>query len=516
MVAHTRGRAPARVAFTLIFRKMMPRRVRMALLFVVLSVISTQELFAGGPGTSRNPLAILPFVLLLLSIAILPVINKKSWGKWHPFIALGFASITASYYIFSLDDSSSLLRMGMEYASFILLIGSLFVIAGGIQIQTDRKSTPLANLLLLAAGAVISNLFGTTGAAMLLIRPFLHINRNRLKGFHIIFFIFVVCNIGGSLTPIGDPPLLLGYLRGIPFFWVSQNIWSAWIVATGFLLFLFYVIDTREFRKGALKNPGANGNRIVIRGLHNLFFLGLVVASLFVNDPPFLRELIIIIAAVGSYVSTRKDIHLENGFELGPIREVAFIFFGIFITMLPALQWLEANASVLGLMSPGQYYWGSGTLSSVLDNAPTYLNLLSASIGSFVDPKLLHEVSRMVQTHGVDLSSAGAGYSEEARKTFLMLANIHPQLVEHGSATTQDISIAYMLAMHELHLRAISVGTVFFGAVTYIGNGPNWIVKSMAERTGIKMPGFFDYILKYSLPILLPVFLLIWILFFRA
>jgi len=465
---------------------------------------------------SPHPYAFAPFLLLLLSIAVIPHFHKKWWESHYPLLALGFASLTAIYYLVAFHDLTPVYGVGMEYVSFMILIGSLFIVAGGIQIRINRRSTPIANVAFLLLGAVLSNLFGTTGAAMILIRPFLDFNSNRLRAYHVVFFIFIVCNIGGALTPVGDPPLLLGYLHGIPFIWVVQNLWPIWVIATGLMLLTFYVIDSKNVHHNKTDQRASeeilHKPLISVKGLYNLVFLGLILISVFISNPPFVREFLMLLAAAASYFTTSTSVHQENGFEFGPIREVAILFLGIFVTMVPALQWLEPNASVLGLSTPGQYYWGSGVLSSILDSAPTYLNFLTASMGTFVDPKIVHQVMQMVESHGTRLVE---GHSEEAGRTFAVLASAHPHLIAQGSASYQEISIAYMLATREVFLRGISAGSVIFGAVTYIGNGPNWIVKTMAERSGVSMPGFFDYIIRYALPILLPLFLLIWLLFFR-
>jgi len=414
----------------------------------------------------------LPFVFLLGSIAILPLANKRWWERNFVLISFGLAFLVALHYVFQLRDSGRLINTGVEYFSFICLIGSLFVVSGGIHINMKMEATPLANSIFLFMAALLSNFLGTTGASMVLIRPWIKMNRHRLAAHHIVFFIFIVSNIGGGLTPIGDPPLFLGYLKGVPFFWVMKNVWPIWLAVVGILIAIFFIIDTRNLKNVPLgiRQKETAHEEWKLSGSHNIIFLLMIIGSVFVSRPRFLREGIMIFAAFASYLTTPKAVHESNDFNFNPIKEVAVLFIGIFATMIPALEWLEKYAAQLGINSPGQFFWGSGTLSSVLDNAPTYLNFLSAARGLF-----------------------GA-----------------------GSLPTGDSGIAMLLASHSSYIRAISVGSVFFGAVTYIGNGPNFLVKSIADQAKVKTPSFFGYFFKYSLPILIPVFFLIWYTFFRV
>ena len=404
----------------------------------------------------------IPFVLLLGSIAIIPLANKHWWEKNFIFVSLGLALLVVIHTLFQLKNSESLIRTGFEYFSFICLIGSLFVVSGGIHINVKGEATPFVNCVFLLIAAILSNLLGTTGASMVFIRPWIRMNKYRLTAYHVVFFIFIVSNVGGGLTPIGDPPLFLGYLKGVPFFWVLKNVWSIWLLAVGLLIAIFFVLDSLNFKKAPLeirKKETAHEEWKFLGG-HNIIFLVMILASVFINYPLFLREGIMLLAAFLSYTTTPKPVHESNDFNFGPIKEVAILFAGIFATMIPALEWLEHYAPRLGITSPGQFYWGSGALSSVLDNAPTYLNFLSAALGLF-----------------------GGGVDS-------------------------------LLVNHPNFIRAISVGSVFFGAVTYIGNGPNFLVKSIADQSEAKMPSFFGYFFKYSLPILIPIFFLIWSLFF--
>lgn len=405
----------------------------------------------------------LPFVLLLSAMAIGPVFQPKLWEKHYPKVALGLASIIAIYLLVQ-QDTTSLLHAGHEYIGFITLIGSLFVVAGGIHLEIPGSGSPAKNVLFLLLGSLLANVLGTTGAAMLLIRPWLRLNRAYLAPHHVVFFIFLVANIGGCLTPIGDPPLFLGFLQGIPFDWVVKHCWPMWSVAVGVLLVMFYVIDKIHFGR-AKAVSSAQPLKWQLNGLTNLFFLALILVAVFIEKPLFLREILMIAAAVGSYFTTKKSVHEANRFNFHPIQEVAILFVGIFVTMIPALRWLDGHAASLLGANPGAgiFYWGTGGLSSVLDNAPTYLGFLDA------------------------LRSAAGG-----------------------------VDTAALLAQHHQAVLAISVGAVFFGAATYIGNGPNFMVKSLAESEGAATPTFLGYVWQFTIPLLAPVLVLVWLLFFRG
>jgi Na+/H+ antiporter NhaD/arsenite permease-like protein len=464
-----------------------------------------------------NPLMIIPFVLLLLAIAVMPFINKHWWEHNYPYVSVALGLVTVAYYLFGLKNVTRLLHTGMEYISFIALIGSLFVVAGGIHIRIKGKSTPLRNVFLLAIGAVISNIVGTTGASMILIRPFIRVNKYRIKPFHIVFFIFIVSNMGGALTPIGDPPLFLGYLKGIPFFWVAEHLWYKWAIGMLAVLAIFYAIDYISFKKlperieHLAEQAHEEGE---VGGAQNVFFLVMILISVFITDPPFVREILMILAAVGSYYTTKDDIHTKNDFNFLPIKEVAILFVGIFATMVPALDWLEHNATQIGIQTPGQFYWATGSLSSVLDNAPTYLNFLSAAIGLFVNEEMVRQVLHLVQTHGADLSQVVGEHADEIKNTYLTLFKYHSDLVASGSVPVDDIKVSYLIGNHNIYIQAISIAAVFFGAMTYIGNGPNFMAKSIAEQSGVECPSFFGYVVKYSVPVLLPIFGVVWLLYF--
>jgi len=433
-------------------------------------MLTTAILASGASAAaSPHPVMILPFVVMLLSIAILPLLMPKFWGKYYNFVALGLGCVTLSYYLFYLKDTTSIIHVVHEYFSFIALIGSLFVVSGGIHIAMKGNASPIINVIFLAIGSILSNLVGTTGASMLMIRPWIRMNKGRIGSFHIVFFIFIISNISGALTPIGDPPLFLGFLRGLSFWWTLQHCWVAWAVALGIVLAVFFIFDCISYNKFK-KQAGTvapSEDKFKIQGLANAGFLLMILVAVFIEKPLLLREALMIVAAVGSYLTTPKRIHEANEFNFTPIKEVAWLFIGIFLTMVPALSYLGTNAGSFGIDTPFKFFFTTGALSGILDNAPTYLTFLATAMG----------------LSGLDV-------------------NLPAQVVQFASE-------------QGLMLMAISTGAVFFGAMTYIGNGPNFMVKSIADQSQIKMPGFFGYIVKYSLPILIPTFLIVAFIFFR-
>jgi Na+/H+ antiporter NhaD/arsenite permease-like protein len=461
-------------------------------LAVVLAVIIERMAGASYKIVPVQPFMLAPFVLMLLCIAIVPFISGDWWGRRYPLVSYGLGLIGVLYYFLVLHNGTRMMHTALDYFSFICLIGSLFVVSGCLHIRIKGRSTPIANVLLLAIGAVIANLFGTTGASMLLIRPYIRINRYRVSGYHIVFFIFIVSNIGGLLTPIGDPPLFLGYLKGVPFFWVIARTWHIWAFVNTLVLAVFYLIDRHNYRKLPLPlehEIEEESEHAWIQGSHNVIFLIIILAAVFVDRP--IREIIMIGAAVASYFTTREEVHEQNDFNFIPIKEVAILFAGIFATMVPVLDWLELNACSLGIVGPGPFYWGSGILSSFLDNAPTYMNFLSAACG----------------VHGLNV--------ENLQHMKALLGLLSPDQVNQlrgtlGAPTCiiNDESWRYV--------QAISAGAVMFGANTYIGNGPNFMVKSIAEQFHVRMPSFFGYMVKYSIPVLVPIFFIVWYIFFRG
>ncbi len=411
--------------------------------------------------------SILPFIFLLLAIAVMPFAAPKFWHENYHWVSLGLGFITAAYY-FLITKGWNVLHSVEEYVMFISLLTSLYIVSGGIFIDIKGLATPFRNVMLLAFGGLLANFIGTTGASMLLIRPFIKTNKLRVTDFHIVFFIFIVANVGGALTPIGDPPLFLGFLKGIPFFWIIDKVFLKWLTALIILLVIFYIYDYINFKKQPEEIEEKEikaKEKLTIKGSFNFLFLAVIIASVFITKPVFLRESIMLLTAFLSYKLTNSEIHKRNHFNFQPIKEVAWLFIGIFVTMTPALELLRFHSSELGISSPTQYYWLTGSLSGFLDNAPTYLTFLSASMGLY----------------GLDINNIS--------------------------------NVLLFIASHEKHVLAISISSVFFGAMTYIGNGPNFMVKSIADHQNVETPGFFGYMLKFSIPILIPIYILIWLLF---
>jgi len=416
-------------------------------------------------------------------MALLPFIHRHHWENHYPKIAIGLGSLTTFYYIFVLHNPERMVVTAIDYLGFIALIGALYIIAGGIHINLTGRATPALNVSLLAIGAVLANFIGTTGASMLLIRPFLKINKDRVGPYHVVFFIFIVSNIGGALTPIGDPPLFLGYLKGVPFFWLvtSPPVVLAWLLAIGILLGVFFIIDLRKDRLQNRAVVPAPSPRVELTGAPNFFWLAAIIGLVLAQKVNWLHSgghghavtvgiagAMLAVAAVAHRCSS-PTILRQNDFTFAPLREVAFLFAGIFATMVPALDLLEKHAGAIGITTVPQFYWGTGLLSSVLDNAPTYLNFLTVAFGLHqLTPDAPADMARML--------------SEPALARYLI---------------------------------AISISAVFFGAVTYIGNGPNFMVKSIAESSGVRCPSFFGYVGKYAVPILLPILILVAWLFLR-
>ncbi|MBE7559895.1 sodium:proton antiporter [bacterium] len=442
-----------------------------------------------------------PFVALLLAIAVLPLLPRTHhWWEHNRnklLVALSLAAVTLLYYLFrgfgfhsaeaGLSSVGLVLKHAVldDFVPFIVLLFSLYTISGGINLRGDLPAHPLTNCVFLLLGALLASVVGTTGAAMLLIRPLLQINSERKHVTHtVVFFIFLVANIGGSLLPIGDPPLFLGYLRGVPFLW-TLNLWMEWAFMVLILLLVYYVWDKLAYRREAIRDVVRDETTIVplsLRGKFNfLLLVGVILAvallvpgktlpgtSWVVPHGWFFREQVQILLAALSLKLTPRAVREANRFNFVAIGEVAALFIGIFITMQVPIEILQAKGPELGLHRPWQFFWATGTLSSFLDNAPTYV---------------------------VFFETAGA------------LSLDTGQHVISGLATaTGRISMELLVA--------ISLGSVFMGANTYIGNGPNFMVKSIAEYSGIKMPSFFGYML-YSIGILVPLFLLVTWLFMR-
>ncbi len=409
------------------------------------------ETAAFAPGLSAW--SVLPFAAFLLAIAVVPLFAPRFWANHYGKASLAFGLPVAAW--FAVAAPGALLHTAREYASFVVLLGSLFVVSGGILLKGTVRGTPAVNCAFLGAGAVAANLFGTTGASMLLVRPLLRANAHRKHAGHVVvFFIFVVANIGGILTPIGDPPLFLGYLRGVPFFWTAAHLWHFWLFGTGCVVGIFYLVDRRTALREA-PAPGPPGSSpLSVEGGWNLLLLAAIAVAVFLPAP--WRETTMAAAAALSIWKTPARIREENGFTWHPIAEVAVIFAGIFATMMPALLVLKSRGAGLAIAAPWQFFWATGALSTVLDNAPTYL-------------------------------------------AFLSLAQGLP-----GPAEVAGVSVPV--------LQAISAGAVFMGANSYIGNAPNFMVKAIAEGAGVRMPSFLGY-MGYAAVVLLPVFALAAVLF---
>jgi len=437
-------------------------------------------------GDDLSPWLVGPFVGLLLCIAILPLTAEEWFAKnRNKALVAALFGVPVVVYLavaFGAEGRQSIGGTLHEYISFILLLAALFTISGGVYVTGDPLATPRNNILFLAVGAVLANFIGTTGAAMLLIRPVLRANAERTHMRHtVIFLIFIVCNMGGLLTPIGDPPLFLGFLRGVDFFWTFRLILH-WAVAVGLTLAVYAVLEVRAYRREPARVAAADRAEYVpirLMGMLNVVFLGGVVVTTILSGPltsageaigfPYLRELLYVAMIALSLTFGPKRPRELNEFSWAPIQEVAIIFAGIFATMIPALAILEARGDELGLTQPWQFFWATGALSSFLDNAPTYLTFTSTAQG-------------LLDVH----HTAG-----------LMSTAVVPAVGHAPSA----------------FLAAISCGAVFMGANSYIGNAPNFMVKSIAEESGVAMPHFFGY-MAYSGAILLPIFAVVTVLFF--
>jgi len=403
--------------------------------------------------------AVLPFVAMLLAIALFPLWLPHWWESNRRKLVVSAVLGAPVLALYLARQPGALVHMAGDYVSFMILLSGLYVIAGGVLLRGDLEATPLVNTAFLATGSVLASLVGTTGASMLLIRPLLQTNRERANVTHtVVFFIFLVSNIGGMLTPLGDPPLFLGYLQGVPFAW-TLRLWLPWLTMTASLLLLYYVWDSRHHAhetRAALERDHSQIEPLRVRGaLNGLWLAGVVGAVAFLHEP--VRELAILALAGLSLWRTPTAIRRANQFTAAPMVEVAALFLGIFLTMIPALELLHVRGGELGVREPWHFFWATGALSSFLDNAPTYL-------------------------------------------TFLALA--------------QSLGLpAEVVGVPHVILAAISVGAVAMGANTYIGNAPNFMVKAIAEAGGVRMPSFFGY-MAYSGAVLLPLFAIVPILFF--
>lgn len=417
---------------------------------------------------------------MLLSIAITPLIAERWWERnINKLLVSAILATPAIIYLTTHNLQEELKHQILfDYLPFIILLGALFVVTGGILILGHVQARPRNNTIILAIGYLLASFIGTTGASMLLIHPLLYVNRYRENKTHtILFFIALVANCGGILSPLGDPPLFLLYLRGVEFTWFLKLL-PEWLFVGTSLLIIYFFTDKRFYYKEEKTEMIMADFRersvfSIKGGINIVYLLCIIAAVLFINstyipemgehDAPihikFLREIVLISIALLSLITTRKKIRQDNHFSWAPIIEVAYIFIGIFITMTPALLFLSTNAQKLGITEPWQFFYSSGVMSAFLDNSPTAI--------------AFHTVAQ----------------------------NIH---------STSDVMVA---GVEELILKAIAMGAVFFGAVTYIGNGPNFMVKAIAEQEGVKMPSFFGYIITFSLKVLLPIYIVTQIIF---
>ena len=404
--------------------------------------------------------AVVPFVAMLLAIAVCPLWVSHWWESNRNKLVLACVLGVPVVGLYAARGPHVLLEMAEEYVSFMLLLSALYVIAGGTRLSGDLEATPLVNTTFLAAGSVLASFLGTTGASMVLIRPVLQTNGQRTRMTHtVVFFIFLVSNVGGLLTPLGDPPLFLGYLRGVPFTWTFRLL-PHWLFTVGLLLLVYFIWDSVAYGwepAGAIVKDEAERRPLRLQGTLNFVWLAGVVLAVALLHAPWREALILVLAGLSLWL-TPREVHRENEFSAGPMIEVAVLFFGIFLTMIPALDILRSRGGELGVVKPWQFFWATGLLSSFLDNAPTYLTFLALG-------------------QGLRLADEVAG-------------------VPHAI------------------LAAISVGAVFMGANTYIGNAPNFMVKAIAEASRVRMPSFFGYMV-YSGSILLPIFAgVTWLFFF--
>jgi len=432
--------------------------------------------------------SLLPFVALLASIAILPLIAHRWWGRNRnraiasALCAVPFAA--ALLIAHPSQGSHALLGAILDYASFVSLLLALYVISGGIYVRGSLAGTPLSNTTLVGIGAILANLIGTTGASMVLIRPLLRANKSRRRKTHlVVFFIFVVSNCGGLLTPLGDPPLFLGFLKGVPFLW-TLSLWKPWLLVNGTLLLIFHVVDGWTLDREEAERRGSQLEAVLrhekpgLEGWHNVVLLAGVILVILGRGQgwgsasghwPFgVQEILLGLLALAAYRLTKPATRAKNSFTMAPIVEVAVLFAGIFVTMVAPLEILNARGGQLGLERPWHYFWASGLLSSFLDNAPTYMTFAASACGR-------------------------AGVSVESPR----------YLAEFLQRTPLDAAV----------LAAISCGSVMMGANSYIGNGPNFMVKAIAEENGIQMPSFFGY-LGWSATVLIPVFVFVSLVFF--
>jgi Na+/H+ antiporter NhaD/arsenite permease-like protein len=432
----------------------------------------------------------LPFAGMLLSIALWPVLAPRFWHAHFGKVSIAWGAALAVPFVAAFGEPALheiLHTLGGDYLPFIILLVSLYTVSGGILLSGRLQGTPVANLLLLVIGTALASVMGTTGASMLLIRPLLRANRHRPHRTHlVVFFIFLVANVGGCLTPLGDPPLFLGFLHGVPFFWTLRLL-PEMLMISGLLLAACFVIDLRHYRREPHAAPSA-GRPLRVEGAYNFLFLAGIAGAVLVSGAAdwgtatvlgvprtlqgLVRDGLLVLMGLLSMAVTPIDLRERNAFSWAPVIEVGYLFVGIFLTMIPCLLILKAGSqgAMVGLIEavqrPHHFFWAAGMLSAFLDNAPTYLTFFSTALG------------------------------------------------RHYPGVDEAISVPLLLNAYTLHLKAISAGAVFFGACSYIGNAPNFMVRSIAEEAGTPMPSFFGYIARYTLVFLVPAFAIVtWVFF---
>lgn len=437
--------------------------------------------------------SVIPFVGILLSIALFPLVLPDFWHHHFGKIAAFWSAILGIPFLIAYkgDAFHEILHIILaDYIPFIILLWSLYTVSGGILLRGTLRGTPIVNVIMLIIGTLLASWMGTTGAAMLMIRPFLRANNYRKnRTFMVVFFIFLVANVGGSLTPLGDPPLFLGFLHGVSFFWTFKII-PHMLTVVIILLVIYFILDTYYYRKEELSAPEEEGvkERLKLDGIYNFLFLGGIVGAVLMSGivdwgdintlgihrtiQDWVRDGLLILMGILSLVTTPIRIRDDNDFTWFPIIEVAYLFIGIFITMIPCLLILKAGGQgalaflTNGVTEPRHYFWVTGGLSSFLDNAPTYLTFFNSALGAFY------------------------------------------------SGMTEAQAVPMLMTESAIYLKAVSAGAVFFGACSYIGNAPNFMVRSISEEAGTPMPSFFGYILKYALIFLIPTFVIVTFIFF--
>ena len=434
----------------------------------------------------------IPFAGMLLSIALFPLLAPEFWhhhfGKvsafWAATLAVPFLAVFKGLALYEI-----LHIILADYVPFIILLWSLYTVSGGILLRGTLRGTPIVNTVILLIGTLLASWMGTTGAAMLLIRPFLRANTHRKnRTFMVVFFIFLVANVGGSLTPLGDPPLFLGFLHGVSFFW-TLHILPHMMVVSILLLVVYFLLDSYHYRKEGIKAPDDGVKEpLKLVGIHNFIFLAGIVGAVLMSGivdwgevttlgvhralQDWVRDGLLIGMGILSMLTTSITIREDNDFTWFPIIEVAYLFIGIFITMIPCLLILKAGMKgelaflIQRVNRPVHYFWVTGALSAFLDNAPTYLTFFNTALGSFF------------------------------------------------AGMTEAEAVPLLMTEKAIYLQAISTGAVFFGAISYIGNAPNFMVRSIAEEAGTPMPSFFGYILRFSLLFLIPAFGIVSLIFF--